>query len=220
MKLASLALASGMVLFSGLSQAATTITFEQIPSYSDSILAAYNGGTNGSLTPLSGPNYGISFSASAVTLANDGLGNNGPNGEYFSNAPSGNVVMLDTDGSSVMNMAIGFVGTASFGYSSNAAALGAVKIFSGLNGTGTQLGSFDLANNYDSGCAVPSATFCNFNVLSTAFNGVAYSMTFGGNSNGVFFDDITVTAVPETSTWLTMLAGLGVVAFMRRRVSK
>jgi hypothetical protein len=110
MKLASFAVASGMVLFSGLSQAATTITFEEIPSYSDSILAAYNGGTNGSLTPLSGPNYGITFSSSAVTLANDGLGN-GPNGEYFSNAPSGNVVMLDFDGSSVMNMAIGFVGT-------------------------------------------------------------------------------------------------------------
>jgi PEP-CTERM motif len=214
MKLASLVLTTGMVLFTGFSQAATTITFEEIPSYSDSILAAYNGGTNGSRPPLSGPNYGISFSASAVTLANDA------DFQYFSNAPSGNVVMLDFDGSSFMNVATGFVGIASFGYSSNAAALGAVKIFSGLNGTGTQLASFNLASNSESGCAVQGAPFCNFNVLSSAFSGIAYSMTFGGNSNGVLFDDITVSAVPEASTWLTMLVGLGAIGFMRRRSSK
>lgn len=216
MKLASLTLASGMVLFTGVSQAATTITFEQVPSYTSSISNAYNGGTNA--LGASGPNYGISFSASAVSLANDGLGN-GPNGEYFSNAPSGNVVMLDIDGTSFMNMAIGFVGTASFGYASDVAAVGAVKIWSGLGGTGTQLASFDLAGNSATGCAV-AGPYCNFNVLSTAFSGVAYSMTFGGNAGAVLFDDITVTAVPEASTWLTMLAGLGAIGFMRRRASK
>ncbi len=202
-----------MVFFSGLSQAATTITFEEVPSYSDSILAAYNGGTNGSISPLSGPNYGISFSSSVVSLANDS------NFQYFSNAPSGNVVMLDINGTSFMNMAVGFQGTASFGYASDVAAVGAVKIWSGLGGTGTELASFDLLGNAATGCGV-TGDYCNFDVLSTAFSGVAYSMTFGGNANGVLFDDITVTAVPEASTWLTMLAGLGVIGFMRRRASK
>jgi hypothetical protein len=217
MKLASLMLASSIVLFSGFSQAATTINFEQTPSYSQSVLNFYNGGTNA--LGASGPNYGISFSSSVVSLANDGLGS-GPNGEYFSNAPSGNVVMLDFDGTSIMNVSVGFIGTASFGYSSDVAALGAVKIFSGLNGTGTQLASFNLAGNSATGCAV-TGPYCNFDVLSSAFSGIAYSMTFGGNSNGVLFDDITlVAAVPEASTWLTMLAGLGVIGFMRRRSSK
>jgi MYXO-CTERM domain-containing protein len=216
MKLASLVLTSSMVLFTGFSQAATTITFEQVPGYTDSISNAYNGGTNA--IGLSGPNYGISFSASVVSFANDGLGP-GPNLEYFSNAPSGNVVMLDLDGTSFMNMVKGFEGTASFGYSSDVAAAGAVKIWSGLGGTGTQLASFDLLGNSETGCTVVGP-YCNFNVLSTAFSGVAYSMTFGGNAGAVFFDDITVTAVPEASTWLTMLAGLGAIGFMRRRASK
>jgi PEP-CTERM motif len=213
MKLASLALASGMVLFSGLSQAATTITFEQIPAIANPllnfspILDFYNG--------EAGPNFGISFGPSVYGLVNDGLGT-GPNLEYFSNAPSGTAVMYDFDGSSFMNVAIGFEGTASFGYSSDVAALGAVKIWSGLGGTGTQLASFDLAGNSTTGCAV-AGPYCNFNVLSAAFSGVAYSMTFGGNVGNVLFDDITVTAVPEASTWLTMLVGIGAIGFMRRR---
>jgi MYXO-CTERM domain-containing protein len=216
MKLASLMLTAGMVLFTGFSQAATTINFEQIPANTNPllnfspILDFYNGGA--------GPNYGISFSPSVSGLVNDGLGT-GSNFEYFSNAPSGTAVMYDFDGSSFMNVAIGFVGGASFGYSSDVAATGAVKIWSGLGGTGTELASFDLLGNSATGCTV-AGPYCNFNVLSAAFSGVAYSMTFGGNAGMVLFDDITVTAVPEASTWLTMLAGLGAIGFMRRRASK
>jgi PEP-CTERM motif len=216
MKLVSIALASTLALVSSLAQAATTITFEQTSSYYDPILEFYNGGNN--FAGASGSNYGISFSESIVSLANDGLGT-GPNGEYFSNAPSGNVVMLGLDANSYMNVSAGFIGSASFGYSSDVAALGAVKIFSGLNGTGVELASFDLLGNSITGCIV-AGPYCNFSMLNASFSGTARSIAFSGNTPNVLIDNITIAPVPEPATLLTMLAGLGMLGFLSRRKAK
>jgi hypothetical protein len=88
--------------------------------------------------------------------------------------------------------------------------LGAVKAYSGLNGTGNLLGSFDLAaNSTDANGTWTSSTF--------AFNGVAASFDLSGSVNAVAFDNISnVSAVPEPSTYAMMLLGGGLLIAARR----
>ncbi len=50
----------------------------------------------------------------------------------------------------------------------------------------------------------------------------AINETLGGNSGGVFLDNVSVTAVPEASTWAMMLAGfagLGFVGYRRQKAA-
>jgi hypothetical protein len=59
-----------------------------------------------------------------------------------------------------------------------------------------------------------------------AFNGVftgtgspdtfAFSETFGGNNGGVFLDNISISAVPEPSTWAMLLLGFGAIGWTMR----
>ena len=59
-----------------------------------------------------------------------------------------------------------------------------------------------------------------------AFNGVftgtgspdtfALSETFGGNNGGVFLDNISISAVPEPSTWAMLLLGFGAIGWAMR----
>ena len=114
-----------------------------------------------------------------------------------------------------MNVPVGFTDL-SFFYSSNAAVVGAVKVWSGLGGTGTLLASLSLANNAQFRCS--SAPFCRFDNLSTTFSGVARSVGFGDAANVAGFDNVSITAVPEPTTLVLMALGLaGVVGFARRR---
>lgn len=185
----------------------TTVDFEGVTSFA-SIADYYNGGTDGA--GASGANLGVSFTGAALALSNDELG------PYFSNAPSAGTVMFATDESAVMNFAQGFVADMSFSYSSATAALGAVTIYSGLNGAGSILGSFNLLANAQSGCG--DTSFCNWNLASLAFDGIARSVSFGGHFGEVAFDNVTVTAVPEPQTYAMMLLGLiGIAAVARRQ---
>ena len=182
------------------------VTFETPTSFA-SINTHYAGGTDSA--GVSGANLGVSFGGDAVAVQNDALG------PYFSNAPSVLGVMAPVGPDAFMNVPVGFTDL-SFFYSSNAAVVGGVKVWSGLGGTGTLLASLSLANNAQFRCS--SAPFCRFDNLSTTFSGVARSVGFGDAANVAGFDNVSITAVPEPTTLVLMALGLaGVVGFARRR---
>ncbi len=156
---------------------------------------------------------GVSFTNVIGLSNNDGLGTL-PNGDYYANAPTSmGVGFAQLDGTinttSYMNVAAGVVNTLSFFYSSPSDVLGAIKAYSGLNGTGTLLGTFDLSANSPSYEAWSAATF--------NFAGVAQSFDLTGSANVVAIDNIT--AVPEASTVWMALVGLG-LPLVARRVAK
>ena len=188
--------------------AQTTIDFEGTGSFG-SVLDFYNGGLDGSGN--SGTNYGISFTASAVSLSNDALNN------YFSNAPSAGTVMFAPDSPAYLNATDGFTGSVSLYYSSAVAAPNSVNIFSGLNGTGNLLGSFSLNMNAQTGCT--ETGFCNFEQSTVTFSGTGKSISFDGAAGLTAFDNVAITPVPEPTTYALMMLGLAGIGMVARRRS-
>ena len=191
-------------------QANTSVTldFEGVGSFA-SVGDFYNAGTDGNGN--SGTNFGVSFSDASLGLSNDALAT------YFSNAPTPGTVMFATDSSAVMNVAKGFVNEISFYYSAASSALDVVTLYSGLNGTGNELGSISLSKNAQlGGCS--DSPFCHWQRLSLTFSGTALSATFGGNAGNVAFDNVAITAVPEPASALLMaLGGAALLIGARRR---
>lgn len=206
MKLISAAAAS--LLFAAPAFAANTVLdFETVTSFA-SVADYYNGGNDGSGSN-SGPAYGVSFGGDALAVANDVLG------PYFSNAPSPLAVMTPVGTDATMNVAAGFVDSISFYYSAASLVVSGVNVWSGLDGSGTLLASFNLVNNAQSG-GCSDSPFCRFDQLSSTFAGTGRSITFGAAS-GVAFDNISITAVPEPTTALMLAMGLGGLVLLRRR---
>lgn len=202
-----IALAAG-ALFASLAQANTAVLVDfETPSSFASILAHYNGGTDSD--GVAGANLGVSFGGDALGLQNDAAGPN------FSNAPSPLGVLAPVGADATMNVAAGFTGSVGFWYSSNAFVLQGVNVYSGLDGTGTLLASFNLVGNAQAdGCG--SAAFCRFDQLTSSFAGTAHSIRFG-NAAGQAFDNISISAVPEPTTVLLMSLGLAALMLRRRR---
>jgi hypothetical protein len=174
-----------------------TLGFEAAPSF------ASIGNTYASL--------GVSFGGDALGLANDGTGS-GVNGEFFTHAPSPLGVMVAVGSDSAMNVAGGFYAL-SFYYSSDTAVADAVQVWSELDGHGSVLASFNLGANATTGCS--DSAFCNWEMQSASFQGMARSVTFTGGVGVAGFDDITY--VPEPGS--ALLAGLGLASLLvlRRR---
>jgi len=160
------------------------------------------------------------YSASGVSFTNvfglsngDGLGS-GPNGSYYANAPSPlGTAFVFLDGEinthAFMNVAAGVDNSLSLFYSTPDALTGAVKAYSGLNGTGSLLGSFDFA--------VTDAGYGVWQQANFSFTGTARSFDFSG-AQGAAIDNIS--AVPEPETYALLLTGLGLVAASVRRRQK
>jgi hypothetical protein len=179
----------------------TLIDFETSPSF-ESIGEYYNSGAGGAL--------GVSFTGGALGLVNDELG------PYFSNAPSPVGVMTPVDADATMNVRSGFVNSISFYYSSSSVLPSSVMVWSGIDGTGGMLASFNLAENSQAGGCIGSA-YCRFDLLSSPFEGTAHSVTFGNAANTAAFDNLSITTVPEPSTALLMMLGLAGLLAARRR---
>ncbi len=187
------------------SAAAFQVDFEKNWDYANGGVNAYYGGGTAA-DGSNGTDLGVTF------LNVSGLSNDA-DFTYYSGAPSSQgtayAYTVDAGDKALMNVAAGVNGVLSFYYASPAAATGAVKAYSGLNGTGTLLGSFDLAAN---GSAYDVWTKVTFN-----FSGTAKSFDLTGSANLVGLDNIS--AVPEaSSSLLVLLGGLPVaVGLMARR---
>ena len=179
---------------------AFTVDFEKAWDYGTDVNNYYNGGTASDGT--SGSNLGVSF-VNVSGLSNDS------NFTYYTNAPS----MLGTAyayGTAFMNVAAGVDNGLSFSYSSATAVSGAILAYSGLNGTGTLLGSINLTAN-DTG------SYDHWNVASFNFSGKAESFDLTAlGANYVAFDNIS--PVPEMPVFWLLGSGLAMMGAIKRRV--
>jgi hypothetical protein len=174
----------------------------------------YDGGTSSDGT--SGPNYGISFSSNAQAICLNSLtvscSNTSRGGLAPSSAEGG--LFFVSGSSTTMDVAGGFTTGFSFNYSDPFTSGGNVQVFSGLDGTGTLLASFNLPLTTGS-CPGYGAQYCPFFPVGVAFAGTAQSVLFGGVANQVVFDDVTFGSsspgVPEPATWAMMLLGVGMI---------
>jgi hypothetical protein len=107
-----------------------------------------------------------------------------------------------------MNVAAGVHGELDFFYASPSAITGAIKAYSGLNGTGTLLGTFDLAAN-------SSNANDSWSTASFQFSGRALSFDFTQAANVVAFDNIS--AIPEPGQLALVLAAAGGMLIASRR---
>ena len=185
----------------GASIAATpiTLTFEGVGNQAQ-INNFYNGGTDSQGN--SGTNYGVQFGANTLALMeSDPLAN-------FSGEPTPSTVMFFLTGTAVLNYAPGFDTGFSF-YFTTLSFTGVVRVYSGLNATGTLLGSISLPALGPG--PDPANLFSNWRVGALPFSGIARSIDFGGTVNQVGYDNITFGSinptVPEPASWL--LFGIG-----------
>ena len=204
-----LAILTAGLLAASFAQANTAVLVDfETPTSFAFVEEHYNGGTDSAM--LAGANLGVSFTFDALALQNDAAG------PYFSNAPSPVGLMAPVGANATMNVAAGFVGTVGVWYSADSFVLQGVNVYSGLNGTGNLLASFNLvANAQADGCS--SSAYCRFDQLTSSFAGTAKSITFGNAANMAAFDNISITAVPEPTTVLLMSLGLATLALRRRR---
>lgn len=197
MKIATLALALGLAS-PAFAAAPLSVNFEKSWVYGQPVDNTYAAD-------------GVSFS-NVLGLSNgDGLGGLA-NGDYYAGAPSPlGVAFVQLDGvvttAAYMNVSAGVTGGLSFFYSTPTDATGAIKAYSGANGTGTLLGTISLSAN--------SGDYTTWNQAVLNFSGTALSFDLTGAANAVALDNIS--AVPEPSSVALLLAGGALLLARRRR---
>ena len=161
---------------------------------------------------------GVTFSPATLALIDADAGGSG----NFANEPSASTVMFFLDANNaILTYAAGFTTGFSFFYSSSTAA--SVNVWSGLNATGTLLGTLNLNAQFNGNNCVgdPNGQFCNWTAVGVGFSGTAMSIDFGGTANQTGFDDITFGSVtpgiPEPSTYAMLALGLAGIGFVARR---
>jgi hypothetical protein len=233
MNRSSLAAATALLLAAGSASAGIVdLNFEGVnatcPSGFAFINGFYDGGTSSDGT--SGPNYGVTFSANAQAICLNSLSVGCSNTSRGGLAPSSSegALFFLSGSSTAIDVAAGFDTGFSFNYTNPGGVAGTVSVYSGLDGTGSELASFALGATPDGATACPGygADFCPFEPIGVAFSGTAESIVFGGVANEIVFDDVTFGSsnpgpgVPEPATWALMLTGLAAAGgAMRRRRS-
>ena len=172
-----------------------------------------NGARVGALSTLSLTNNGLTITITRqnanfdIVSNTDAQGGKGPEfGDrsldpfFVSDTNSNPFVVNFSTAATALSMDIG-----DYGGDSDVAT---INLYSGLNGTGTLLGTGSV--DYDDGFFPDFAT-----VSASSPTGFLSAVFVGGSSdftNSVFYDNFNVTfadAVPEASGWATTLLGLG-----------
>ncbi len=200
MKFTSAAAAALLALSPALAAAdGFLVDFERQWNYGEPVDNTYSG-------------LGVSF-VNVLGLSNDA------DFTYYSGAPSplgtAFVQSANTTDRSFMNVVNGSIaGALNFFYSTPTAVTGAIRAYSGLNGDGALLGTYNLASNDQ------TDAYNTWTAASFAFAGAARSFDLTGSANVVGFDNISavVTPVPEPSAIVLMLVGgAGMLRFAARR---
>ena len=205
-----------LMLMAGPAKAAPVVlTFEGLGDL-EPVNNYYDGGYGGNGSGP-GPNYGITFGSDSLALIDQTSGGSGNTG----NDPSPHTVLVFLSGpGDVMDVAAGFNTGFSF-YYAVPFYTGSVTVWSGMDGTGTLLGSINLP-------LTPDGSPYNYSVwepAGVAFAGTAMSAIFSGTANYIVFDNITLGSstpgVPEPSSMVLIgIGGIGLFLFDRRRRAK
>jgi hypothetical protein len=203
-----------------------TVTFGALPN-AVQIQNYYNGGLSGYPPAGAGPDLGLVFSPLAneqkATMTNPPPK---PGTGKFENNPSGASGVLffpfSSTSDSYVDDASGFT-SLTFVYSLLNNALPPsttykVDLYSGLNGTGTLLGSFDLKPSATPiACVRTFDEYCSWSVASI-FTGGAYAESAVFATPGLImtaqFDRLTF-ATPEPQTWAMLMIGFAGLGFLR-----
>lgn len=203
-----------------------TVTFGALPN-AVAIESYYNGGLSGYPPAGKGPDLGLVFSS----LANEQKATTQnpppkPGTGKFENNPSGAAGVLyfpfSASSDSYVDDAAGFT-SLTFAYSllDNALPSGTtykVDLYSGLNGTGTLLGSVDLTPSATPiACLRSFDEFCTWSFASI-FTGGTYAesavFSLPGMVLNAEFDKMTF-ATPEPQTWAILLIGFAGLGLLR-----
>lgn len=207
----------------------TVLTFEGLADL-EFIGDFYNGGLGGNGSGP-GPNFGITFSANAQAIIDADAGGTG----NFGGEPSPSTIMFFLGGTgATMNVPAGFVSGFSFFYSAINNP-GTIRVFSGPDGTGTELASLSLPVTSSDG-GDPTGQFSPLVPVGVSFSGTAQSVDFGGTIDQIGFDNITLGSavpdggqppapsvpIPTLSEWgvvllIFLMAGVAATQLRRRR---
>jgi hypothetical protein len=162
----------------------------------------YAGGTGG-FGSGPGPNYGITFGPDTLAIIDGSAGGTGNTGHD----PSGHTVAFFLTGpGDVMDKPSGFTTGFSFYYSAPFFT-GSVTVWSGLDGTGTELASISLPLTPN---GAPGPNYSVWVPAGVAFSGTAMSAIFSGTADYIAFDNITLgSASPAPEPASLTLLGLG-----------
>lgn len=175
-------------------------------------------------------NVGVTFSSPGEFLnaGFNGSGTRGGTGE-FENVPSGasGVLFFATNATAAVLDDAGGFSAINFNFSlqnNTVSNSPTVSFWSGVNGTGTELGSLALyASTSPIACTSSHDQFCTWSNVSPLLSGIAESIVFSGGATGnAEYDAIGLTPAPvplPAPLWL-MLSGLGsLLGFVRRRAA-
>jgi hypothetical protein len=206
-------------LASGLPAHASVIVlnFAGLKGNSQEAVAGYYNGGAGSLGSSGGPNYGVSFGLDALVISGQpgGVGNTA----QIPGGPGANALYFQSGSGDVMNVAAGFDTGFSFYYSAPNLP-GTLQLWTGVDGTGTQIGSdisLGLTTDGSSTLGCLGQSFCPYEAFGVSFTGTARSVIFTGTANNIAFAEVTIgsatpggTTVPTPAT--LALVGLGLLS--------
>lgn len=179
---ASAALCSGLAAQPG-HAIGVLLDFENIGDLIE-IRDFYDGGaaSNGNI----GPDYNVTFAPNALAIVDADAGGSG----NFANEPSPDSTMFWlSDVDAHMNYAPGFKRFEV--YYNTISLAGSLSFWTGVNGTGTQVGSTLNLPPTGSGCGGdPSGAFSCWEKVEIDLPADAFSVTFSGTANQIGFDNL------------------------------